>query len=108
MLGERHYNVAEKVREHLARYRELEDIIAMLGIEELSPPTSGGFARTQIATLSHSTVLRGCRAYRADGRIGVFGGDTVRDCEGLSSAASTTTERRAVLHARQHAGEKIR
>jgi F-type H+-transporting ATPase subunit beta len=24
------------VREHLARYRELEDIIAMLGIEELS------------------------------------------------------------------------
>jgi F-type H+-transporting ATPase subunit beta len=37
VLGERHYNVAEKVREHLARYHELEDIIAMLGIEELSP-----------------------------------------------------------------------
>jgi len=37
ILGDRHYTVAEKVREHLARYRELEDIIAMLGIEELSP-----------------------------------------------------------------------
>ena len=37
VLGDRHYNVAEKVREHLSRYRELEDIIAMLGIEELSP-----------------------------------------------------------------------
>jgi F-type H+-transporting ATPase subunit beta len=36
-LGERHYAVAEGVREHLARYRELEDIITMLGIEELSP-----------------------------------------------------------------------
>ncbi|MEA3410207.1 MAG: F0F1 ATP synthase subunit beta, partial [Pseudomonadota bacterium] len=36
VLGERHYAVAEGVREHLARYRELEDIIAMLGIEELS------------------------------------------------------------------------
>ena len=36
-LGDRHYTVAEGVREHLARYRELEDIIAMLGIEELSP-----------------------------------------------------------------------
>jgi len=36
-LGERHYDVAEQVREHLARYRELEDIIAMLGVEELSP-----------------------------------------------------------------------
>jgi len=36
-LGERHYTIAEGVREHLARYHELEDIITMLGIEELSP-----------------------------------------------------------------------
>jgi F-type H+-transporting ATPase subunit beta len=36
-LGDRHYQIAEGVREHFARYRELEDIIAMLGIEELSP-----------------------------------------------------------------------
>jgi F-type H+-transporting ATPase subunit beta len=36
VLGERHYAVAEGVREHLARYQELEDIIAMLGLEELS------------------------------------------------------------------------
>ena len=35
-LGDRHYRIAEGVREHLARYRELEDIIAMLGIAELS------------------------------------------------------------------------
>jgi len=36
-LGTRHYTIAEGVREHLARYRELEDIITMLGVEELSP-----------------------------------------------------------------------
>ncbi len=36
LLGERHYEVAEAVREHLARYHELEDIIAMLGLEALS------------------------------------------------------------------------
>jgi F-type H+-transporting ATPase subunit beta len=36
ILGARHYNIAEGVREHLARYKELEDIITMLGIEELS------------------------------------------------------------------------
>jgi len=36
LLGDRHYAIAEGVREHLARYHELEDIIAMLGIEELS------------------------------------------------------------------------
>ena len=36
-LGARHYSVAARVRECLARYDELEDIITMLGIEELSP-----------------------------------------------------------------------
>jgi F-type H+-transporting ATPase subunit beta len=35
-LGDRHYVVAEGVREHLARYQELENIITMLGVEELS------------------------------------------------------------------------
>jgi len=36
ILGDRHYTTAERVREHLARYHELEDVIAMLGIQELS------------------------------------------------------------------------
>ncbi len=35
-LGERHYRVALRVKETIERYRELEDIIAMLGMEELS------------------------------------------------------------------------
>jgi F-type H+-transporting ATPase subunit beta len=35
-LGEHHYCIAEGVREHLARYRELLDILTMLGIDELS------------------------------------------------------------------------
>ena len=35
-VGLRHYDIARKAREHLTRYRELLDIIAMLGIEELS------------------------------------------------------------------------
>ncbi|MFZ1908182.1 MAG: F0F1 ATP synthase subunit beta, partial [Burkholderiales bacterium] len=36
VVGDRHYEVARAVREHLARYQELEDIIAMLGLEALS------------------------------------------------------------------------
>ncbi|MCB1669786.1 MAG: F0F1 ATP synthase subunit beta, partial [Pseudomonadales bacterium] len=36
-LGQHHYKVAEGVREHMSRYQELEDIIIMLGVEELSP-----------------------------------------------------------------------
>ncbi len=35
-VGERHYNVARRVQTTLQRYRELQDIIAILGVEELS------------------------------------------------------------------------
>ena len=36
IVGEKHYTVARKVQECLQRYTELKDIIAILGMEELS------------------------------------------------------------------------
>ena len=36
VVGEEHYNVARGVQEILQKYRELQDIIAILGMEELS------------------------------------------------------------------------
>jgi F-type H+-transporting ATPase subunit beta len=36
IVGQRHYDVAREVRKTLATYEELKDIIAMLGLEELS------------------------------------------------------------------------
>jgi F-type H+-transporting ATPase subunit beta len=36
IVGERHYLVARRVQQILQRYRELQDIIAILGVEELS------------------------------------------------------------------------
>lgn len=36
IVGEEHYNVARKVQEILQRYKELQDIIAILGMDELS------------------------------------------------------------------------
>ncbi len=36
VIGERHYNLAQKIRQTLAQYEELKDIIAMLGLEQLS------------------------------------------------------------------------
>ena len=36
VVGERHYNVARGVQQVLQRYKDLQDIIAILGIEELS------------------------------------------------------------------------
>ena len=36
VVGEEHYEVARKVQEYLQKYSELQDIIAILGMEELS------------------------------------------------------------------------
>jgi vacuolar-type H+-ATPase catalytic subunit A/Vma1 len=36
IVGEEHYEVAQQVKEILQRYKELQDIIAILGIDELS------------------------------------------------------------------------
>lgn len=36
ILGERHYDVARGIQQVLQRYRDLQDIIAILGVEELS------------------------------------------------------------------------
>ena len=36
VVGEEHYEVARRVQEYLQKYKELQDIIAILGIEELS------------------------------------------------------------------------
>tara|TARA_B100001758_G_scaffold247945_1_gene268858 strand:+ start:5686 stop:7197 length:1512 start_codon:yes stop_codon:yes gene_type:complete len=36
ILGDDHYNCAQRVKELLQRYKELQDIIAILGMEELS------------------------------------------------------------------------
>jgi F-type H+-transporting ATPase subunit beta len=36
VVGEKHYRVAQEVRRTIANYEELKDIIAMLGLEELS------------------------------------------------------------------------
>jgi F-type H+/Na+-transporting ATPase subunit beta len=36
IVGEEHYNTAQRVKEILQRYKELQDIIAILGMDELS------------------------------------------------------------------------
>jgi F-type H+-transporting ATPase subunit beta len=36
IIGEEHYNVARQVKQVLQRYKDLQDIIAILGIDELS------------------------------------------------------------------------
>lgn len=47
IVGERHYQVATEVRRELAEYDELQDIIAMLGLEELSENDRGTVNRAR-------------------------------------------------------------
>ncbi len=47
VVGQRHYNVARKVQTLLQRYKELQDIIAILGMEELSEEDKTTVKRAQ-------------------------------------------------------------
>ena len=46
-VGERHYRLVEEVLRYYSRYRDLEEIIAVLGIEELSAADTRIFYRTR-------------------------------------------------------------
>ncbi|MBB3185057.1 F-type H+-transporting ATPase subunit beta [Halomonas fontilapidosi] len=80
VVGQRHYDIARAVRRTLAEYEELRDIIAMLGIEELSAAdratvararrlerfltqpffTTGSFTGTEGKRVSIDDTLEGC------------------------------------------------
>jgi len=47
IVGERHYGLAQEIRRTLAQYTELKDIIAMLGLEQLSPADRNLVARAR-------------------------------------------------------------
>ncbi len=47
IVGDRHYSIAREVRRTLAEYEELRDIIAMLGLEELSPEDQASVNRAR-------------------------------------------------------------
>ena len=47
IIGQRHYDLAQKTRQTLAQYAELKDIIAMLGLEQLSPEDRKVVARAR-------------------------------------------------------------
>jgi len=82
VLGEEHYRIAQQVRETLARFKDLEDIISLLGVEELGASDrlvvkrarrlqrflSQPFAVTEAFTgmpgrsVARADTLAGCRA----------------------------------------------
>jgi F-type H+/Na+-transporting ATPase subunit beta len=82
-LGERHYAVARQVQQILQRYRDLQDIIAILGVDELSEEDKVTVARARRIERFLSQAF-----YVAEQFIGIPGvyvkrEDTVRSFEEL-------------------------
>jgi hypothetical protein len=70
IVGDRHYRVAQEIRKTLAQYSDLKDIIAMLGMEQLSPENRKVVDRARklerfltqpFFTTEQFTGLKGCR-----------------------------------------------
>jgi len=80
-LGKRHYAIAEGVREHLARYHELEDIIAMLGGEELSPNDQRIIMRARKLQHYLTQPLSVTASHTGIPGVSVSLDQTLKDCE---------------------------
>ncbi|MFC7049827.1 F0F1 ATP synthase subunit beta [Emcibacter nanhaiensis] len=81
IVGERHYDIARKVREHLARYDELEDIIAMLGMEALSPEDRKIVERARRLQRYLSQPFFSVAGHSGIDGVSVDLEDTLDDCE---------------------------
>lgn len=82
-LGDRHYSVAHDVRGHLARYKELEDIIAMLGIEELSEADRRMVRRARRLQRYLTQPFHAMMAQSAVQGVSVPLAQTLADCEAI-------------------------
>ncbi len=80
-LGDHHYTIAEGVREHLARYQELEDIITMLGIGELSSNDRRIVMRARKLQRYLTQPFKVIAAHTAHKGVSVPLRQTLNDCE---------------------------
>ncbi|CAG7634413.1 ATP synthase subunit beta [Paenibacillus solanacearum] len=78
VLGEEHYNVAQGVKKLLQRYKELLDIIAILGMDELSDEDKLVVLRARRVQLFLSQPLHVAEAFNGIPGIYVPVKDTVR------------------------------
>ena len=69
IVGKEHYEVATEVKNILERYKELQDIIAILGVDELSDEDKAVVARArriQDSYLNHLQLLNNLQECKED------------------------------------------
>ena len=83
IVGERHYEIASKVQQVLQHYQELQDIIAILGIEELSDEEQLVVKRARRIQLFLSQNFHVAEAFTGQPGSYVPIKDTVRGFKGI-------------------------
>ncbi|HOW63238.1 MAG TPA: F0F1 ATP synthase subunit beta, partial [Candidatus Contendobacter sp.] len=83
VVGDRHYRIAQAVRRTLAEYEELKDIIAMLGLEELSPGDRATVYRARRLERYLTQPFFTTEHFTGRAGVSVPLGQTLDDCERL-------------------------
>jgi F-type H+-transporting ATPase subunit beta len=83
IVGEEHYNVARRVQEILQRYKSLQDIIAILGMDELSEEDKLTVARARKIERFMSQPFSVAEAFTGTPGIFVQLEDTIKGFKGL-------------------------
>ena len=81
VVGERHYNVARKSQEILQKYSELQDIIAILGMDELSDDDKGIVQRARRIMRFLSQPMYGAEKFTGNKGVYVPLEDTIKGIE---------------------------
>jgi F-type H+-transporting ATPase subunit beta len=83
VVGEEHYNVAEGVKGILQRYKELKDIIAILGMDELSEEDKLTVYRARKVSQFFSQPMHVAEVFTGQPGVYVSLADTIRSFKGI-------------------------
>jgi len=83
IVGEEHYNVAREVQEILQKYKSLQDIIAILGMDELSEEDKLTVARARKIERFFSQPFHVAEVFTGSAGILVDINDTIKGFKGL-------------------------
>ncbi len=98
ILGEEHYEVARAVQKILQRYKELQDIIAILGIDELSDEDKATVARARRIRNFLSQPLHVAEAFNGFPGIYVPVSETIRSFKEILSGKYDSYPESAFLY----------
>ena len=100
ILGDEHYNVAKQVKQTLQRYKDLQDIIAILGIDELSEDDKLAVSRARkTPELPVAALLRRPAVHRTRGQVRADRRDHSR-LQGNRRGQARRHHRTGLLHGR--------